>query len=68
MHGLQFPLPTSHVNFGRKYLLGVASVMDAKASCIAAAFGIVVFAIIFISAMVGTSLRKLDTDEGNGDT
>lgn len=27
--------------------------------------GIVVAAIIFISAMVGTSLRKLDSDEGN---
>lgn len=43
------------------------SMSDSKSALIAAiGGGIVVCAIIFISAMVGTSLRKLDTDEGNG--
>jgi len=37
-------------------------------SCVQASvvIGVIVAVIIFISAMVGTSLRKLDTDEGNG--
>lgn len=39
---------------------------DGKAAVVAVVTGsIVVGSIIFISAMVGTSLRKLDTDEGN---
>lgn len=37
--------------------------MDGRAAVVIG--GIVVGSIIFISAMVGTSLRKLDTDEGN---